>query len=249
MKKHASKHDQFVERLISRYGAGDSCLVPVLPEDWQRCKDNLNESGFLGAIITLNGFWWLLLLFYSAKWHFWHPVIIPTIAEILLSIFIYKKFIKWRRDKSRYPEWALKRFKAERQEESRKVLKGVGFGCLGIIFISLAVSIVNKFESSDIWLVHKKNRTAIIRNVSIQTEHDPMIYMNDGTVWKAEESPENLDMTSGDEIRYVYIYIPPIPPGFKIINPSCELKDVTTGYSVVGKRVSAPFRHSSCPAK
>ncbi len=99
------------------------------------------------------------------------------------------------------------------------------------------------------WKRHTANRTATVRAVFLHPADattGPQVYMNDGTVWALSDAPENVRMIQGDKVRYVFLQL---PQGFTPDYPVCELKDVTTGYVADAERLSAPFKHSSCPAQ
>ena len=99
------------------------------------------------------------------------------------------------------------------------------------------------------WEYYATNRTATIREVFLHPANrnlGPEVYMNDGTVWALDDAAENVHMISNDKIRYVFVPA----PSETMDSPSpdaCKLEDVTTGYSTEAVRLSAPFKHSSCP--
>jgi hypothetical protein len=93
------------------------------------------------------------------------------------------------------------------------------------------------------WKSHQAERPAEVRAVFLHpsdTTTGPQVYMSDGTVWALNDAPDEVRMVRGDEVHYVFV--PTVPDG-------CELKDVTTGYATKAVRISAPFKHSSCPAQ
>ena len=96
------------------------------------------------------------------------------------------------------------------------------------------------------WKSDQAERTADVRAVFLHPADrttGPQVYMNDGTVWALIDIPANVRMIKGDKVRYIY----ESPPLQGLEYPACELKDVTTGYVADAERLSAPFKHSSCP--
>jgi hypothetical protein len=93
-------------------------------------------------------------------------------------------------------------------------------------------------------------RTATVREVFLYPANrnlGPQIYMDDGTVWALNDTAGNVRAIRGDEVRYMFVS----NPSETMDSPSpdsCKLEDVTTGYSTQAVRLSAPFKHSSCPA-
>lgn len=97
------------------------------------------------------------------------------------------------------------------------------------------------------WQSYARNRTATVREVFLHGAnylHGPEVYMNDGTVWVLSDDADDVRMIPGDKVRYEKVTDIPLTPSY------CNLYDVTTGYrSVAALRISAPFEHTSCPAK
>lgn len=85
--------------------------------------------------------------------------------------------------------------------------------------------------------------TADIRQIYVHganADHAPEVYMSDGTVWVLEFNTGEIAMLQGDKVRYENM--PTDPYG-------CVLKDVTTGFQAPAFRISAPFKHTSCPTE
>ena len=137
-------------------------------------------------------------------------------------------------------------------------------GCLFLIMLvvgGIYAAVAHYWKSSQ-----ASRATPVVRRVFLRGHSLPEIYMNDGTVWRLYPAGGgDLIMIRGDKVRYASNF-PRVsenwrlyPSGEKIRhayifpmvseNGYCYLKDVTTGYKVVGHRISAPFKHSSCPAK
>lgn len=130
----------------------------------------------------------------------------------------------------------------ERREESYRALRQFGLVVLAMVCLALIVAE---------WQSHVANRTATVRAVFLHPADKnlgPQIYMNDGTVWALADWPEDVRMIQGDKVRYVFMPDPSEPMDSDSPD-TCNLQDVTTGYSTEALRLSAPFKHSNCPAQ
>jgi hypothetical protein len=128
---------------------------------------------------------------------------------------------------------------------ARVTKRAIGW-CARMIALGLMVGF-----AITLWQSHVANRTATVRAVFLHPANrnlGPQIYMNDGTVWDLSDTPENVRMIPGDKVRYVSLPNP--SETMDSDSPdTCTLQDVTTGYTVQAFRLSAPFKHSSCPAR
>lgn len=99
-----------------------------------------------------------------------------------------------------------------------------------------------------LWTYYEANRTAVVRQVLFDSDLGPEVYMNDGTVWSLNDTLHKVHMIQGDKVRYIFVANP--SQTMDSDSPdACELKDLTTGYDTEAVRVSAPFKHPSCPSE
>lgn len=116
--------------------------------------------------------------------------------------------------------------------------------CLFVVFAGLVL------VGPRLWDWYATSRTTTVRAVFLRPADrntGPQVYLDDGTVWALTDVAESVRMIQGDDVRYVFVSSP--AERMDSSSPdTCELKDVTTGYTTEAVRLSAPFKRSSCPS-